>query len=121
MTLFLMEFTYSSGSWARMIRNKDDRQTAIGILMKAVGGELERIYWDVENGSAVVLAELPDTLVATAVRVAAIQTGAFTQSRIRELLTQSQLADMLLLAGDASKVYRAPGQAAIEDDEGLLG
>jgi uncharacterized protein with GYD domain len=104
-----------------MIRSRDDRETAIGTLMKAVGGELERIYWDVESGSAVVLAELPDALVATAVRVAAIQTGAFTQSRVHELLTQSQLSDILLLAGDASKVYRVPGQAVLEDDDGLLG
>jgi len=116
MNKFLIKARYSSGSWARMISRHDDRAAAVNSLMESYGGSLDAIYWDVESAAAYALAELPDSVTAAAVVTAMTRTGAFTGVEVHELLTQSQLRDALVLAGDASRVYKVPGYAAMSPD-----
>jgi uncharacterized protein with GYD domain len=114
MSRFMIKFTYSSGSWARMINVADDRSRAGRLLMESLGGSLERIDWDVENCAAYAVAELPDSVTAAAVLTATARTGAFIGVEAHELLTQEQMRDVLMLARDAAQVYEPPGSAAIE-------
>ena len=116
MLKFVMIFTYSSASWARMLKVPEDRASAVAALMEHFQGSLESIYWEVETGSSYVVADLPDSVSATAVIAAATKTGAFREVHVHEVLTQDQLRDMVALAQSADQVYRPPGQAAIERD-----
>jgi uncharacterized protein with GYD domain len=113
---FMVKFTYSSASWARMLKVPEDRASAVAALMEHLGGSLEAIYWEVETASAYVIADLPDSVSAAAVITAVTKTGAFTEVRVHEVLTQDQLRDMVALAQSTDEVYRPPGQAAIERD-----
>src|SRR5215467_9945180 len=116
MLKFVAKFTYSSASWARMLMIPDDRTAAVSMLLEHLDGKLESIYWDVETGSAHVIADLPDSVSAAAVITAAQRTGAFKEIHVQEVLTQDQLREMIALAKSAETVYRPPGQAAVERD-----
>lgn len=116
MLKFVMTFTYSSASWARMLKLPEDRAEAVGALLEHLHGSLESIYWDVESASAHVVADLPDSVSAAAASTAATKTGAFKDVRIREVLTKEQLRDMVALAQGTEDVYRPPGKGAIDRD-----
>jgi hypothetical protein len=49
---FVMIFTYSSASWARMLKVPEDRASAVAALMEHFQGSLESIYCEVETGSS---------------------------------------------------------------------
>ena len=116
MLKFVVIFTYSSASWARMLKAPEDRTSAVAALMEHLHGSLEAIYWEVETASAYVITDLPDSVSAAAVIAAATKTGAFKEIRVHEVLTQEQLRDMVGLAQSSDEVYRPPGQSAIERD-----
>jgi uncharacterized protein with GYD domain len=116
MATFVMSFSYTSGSWARMLRVADDRTAAVSALLEHLDGRLLGIYWGVETAQAYVIAELPDSVSATAAITAATETGAFKDVQVHEVLTQDQIHDVVALAKGAQGVYLAPGQAAIESD-----
>ena len=46
MRKYITIFTYSSGSWARMINSPGDRTTAVHQTTESLGGSLESIYWE---------------------------------------------------------------------------
>ena len=118
MSRFMIKFTYSSASWARMLKVADDRTRAGRVLMESLGGSLERIDWDVQNCAAYAVAELPDSVTAAAVLTATAKTGAFVAVEAHELLTQEQMHHVLVLARDAAQVYEPPGSAAVESSLG---
>jgi uncharacterized protein with GYD domain len=112
MLKFAMVFTYSSASWARMLKAPDDRASAVAALMEHLGGSLESIYWELETASAYVVADLPDSVSAAAVITATTRTGAFKDIHAHEVLTQDQLHDVVTLARGSANVYCPPGWAA---------
>ena len=114
MSRFMIKFTYSNASWARMINVTDDRTRAGRALMESLGGSLERIDWDVQNCAAYAVADLPDSVTAAVVLTATARTGAFIGVEAHELLTQEQMHHVLMLARDAALVYEPPGNAAVE-------
>ncbi|HEY7323231.1 MAG TPA: GYD domain-containing protein [Streptosporangiaceae bacterium] len=116
MLKFVATFTYSSASWARMLKVEEDRAAAVGALLEHFGGSLESIYWDVRTASAHITADLPDSVSATAVIIAAAKTGAFKDVNVHEVLSQDQLSDMIALTRSSEGVYLPPGAAAAEQD-----
>jgi uncharacterized protein with GYD domain len=116
MAKFMMFFNYSSGSWARMLKVADDRVAAVEALLEYLHGGLDAIYWGVETAQAVVIADLPDSVSATAAITAATETGAFKEVQVHEVLTQEQISDVVALARSAQGVFKPPGAAAIESD-----
>ena|SRR5215472_6990873 len=116
MLKFVMKFTYSNASWARMLKVPEDRAAAVSALLEHLQGKLESIYWDVETGSAFLIADIPDSVSAAAAITAATKTGAFKDVQVHEVLTPEQFRDMIALAQSTEGVYRPPGQSAIEGD-----
>jgi uncharacterized protein with GYD domain len=116
MLKFVMILNYSSASWARMLKVTEDRAAAVKALIEHFGGSLESIYWEVATASSHVIADLPDSVTATAVITAATKTGAFKDAQIHEVLTQDQLHEMVALARSSEDVYHPPGEAAIQRD-----
>jgi uncharacterized protein with GYD domain len=116
MLKFVATFAYSSGSWARMLQTGEDRTASVAALLEHFHGSLESIYWEVETASAHVIANLPDSISATAVIADVTRTGAFKEVRVHEVLTQAQLRDVVALARTSEGVYRAPGAEVVETD-----
>jgi hypothetical protein len=77
--------------------------------MESFAGSLETVYWDVESAAAYALADLPDSVTAKAVLTAMTKTGAFVSLYAHELLTEEQLSEVLVLAGDDANIYKVPG------------
>jgi uncharacterized protein with GYD domain len=112
MRKYITIFTYSSGSWARMINSPGDRTTVVQQTAESLGGSLENIYWELGTQDGYSILDLPDTVSAEALIAAMTKTGAFKSMEAHELLTQQQLIATLDLARDAAQVFEAPGQQA---------
>lgn len=104
--------SYSSASWARLMRCMDDRTAAASTFAESLGGSLECIYWEISTRSVYAIVDMPDSTTMAAATAAITQTGAFKTVDTHELLTQRQLCGVLELAGDVSKLYRPPGEPA---------
>jgi uncharacterized protein with GYD domain len=111
MPKYLCNFTYSSGSWARMIDKPEDRTKATQKVVEVLGGTLECIYWKMDSEDGLWIADFPDSIAASAVQSATFKTGAFKSVELIELLTVRQLLERLALARDATQVYQVPGQS----------
>ena len=94
------------------MRSVDDRTSIARTFAEALGGSLDCIYWEVSTRTSYALADLPDSATAAAAITVLAQTGAFKNVEAHELLTQRQLSDVLAVAGDVSKLYHVPGEAA---------
>jgi uncharacterized protein with GYD domain len=103
-------FTYSSETWAHMIKNPGDRTAAVRKLTNALGASVESIYWMFGPHDGIVIADAPDSLSAAALSVAVGSSGAFKHLETHELFGQEQLSQMLARAKDATEVYEPPGQ-----------
>jgi uncharacterized protein with GYD domain len=112
MRKYITIFTYSSGSWARMIDSPGDRTKAVQHMLESLGGALECIYWELGTHDGYFIVDLPDSVSAEALIAAMTKTGAFKCVEGHELLTQQQLIATLALARDAAQVYEVPGQQA---------
>jgi len=110
----MIKFSYSHGSWARMIKVTDDRTSAVRSLLESLEGSLEAMYWDMHDCASYVLADLPDVVSAVAVMTVAAKTGAFMTVEAHELLTEEQMHAALTLAKFAADAFHAPGSSAIE-------
>jgi uncharacterized protein with GYD domain len=109
MPKYMISMRYSPGSWARMIRSHGDRTKALRRMMEALGGSLDCVYWEFGTEDAVAVADLPDSICASALHAAVIKTGAFKKVETHELLTQEQLLESLDLARDTAEVFEVPG------------
>lgn len=110
MSKYITIFTYSSGSWARLINSPGDRTTATRRTFESLGGSLECLYWELGTNDGYAIGDLPDSVTAEALATAMTKTGAFKSMETHELLTQQQLGETLDLARDTAQVYHAPGQ-----------
>lgn len=115
MSKFMIKFTYSCGSWARMVNVADNRTTVVRTLVQSLGGSLESMYWDVQNGASYAIADLPDSVTAVAVMTSTSRTGAFAGVEALVLLTEDQMHDALTLAKDCAQVFDPPGSAIDPD------
>lgn len=108
---YINNFTYSSGSWARLASSPGDRRGAIQRVLEALGGSLESLYWVLgTNYDGVVIVELPDTVTAEALETVINKTGAVKKMDTHELLNEQQFRETLVLSRDVGPVYEVPGQ-----------
>lgn len=110
MAKYAIFFTYSSDTWARMIKSPGDRTAAVRQMADSMGGSLESIYWMFGTHDGIVIADVPDSISAAALSVAVGSAGAFKQLETHELFTQEQLSQTLSRAKDTAQAYQAPGQ-----------
>lgn len=111
---YLLTGRYSSGSWARLVNSSDDRTAAVRSLIESLGGSLDLMYWTANDVTVHAIAEFPDAVSAKAFVTTTFKSGAFTNVEARELLTQDQLRDTLMLARSADEFYQVPGIASVE-------
>jgi|HubBroStandDraft_6_1064221.scaffolds.fasta_scaffold1278466_1 uncharacterized protein with GYD domain len=110
MPKYLIHMSYSSASWARMIKNPGDRTTALSNIMESLGGSLDSIHWQLGAQDAVAIVDLPDSVTAAALTTVIVKTGAFKNVDSHELLTQEQLLEVLALARGSADVFEVPGE-----------
>ena len=110
MAKYVSFFTYTSDTWARMIKSPGDRTAAVRQLADSLGGSLESAYWMFGTHDGFVVVDAPDSVRAAALSVAVGSTGAFKNLDTHELLTQEQLSQVLSQSTAAVQAYLPPGR-----------
>ena len=107
MPLYLSRFSYTPETWARMIRNPDDRRKAAQSYIESVGGKLHGFWYAFGTYDGYNLWEAPDNVSMAAVALAITGGGALSSFETIVLLTVDETIDALRKAGQVQ--YRAPG------------
>ena len=106
MPKFLIEASYTAEGFKGLQRDKAaGRTTAVKNALKALDGQLECIYWCLGDRDAIAIAELPNTVAASAF-ASAISASGLVRTKTTALLTAEELDTAL-----AKNInYQAPGR-----------
>ena len=104
---YLVKFSYTPETWARLIENPEDRRGAAREYLKAVGGTLQGFWYAFGEYDAYLIAEVPDDTAMATVALAISAGGALSSFHTTPLL---DVADAVTAMRQAGKIqYRAPG------------
>jgi uncharacterized protein with GYD domain len=107
MPLYLSKFSYTSESWAKLIKEPEDRREAVGQLLEAAGGKLHGLWFAFGDHDGYALVEGPDNTTAASALLAVAGSGAFRSMSTTVLLTVEETLEALRRA--QSIAYRPPG------------
>jgi uncharacterized protein with GYD domain len=107
MALYLTKFSYTPETWARLIKNPEDRRKAATAYIESVGGSLHGFWYAFGNHDGYTLWEAPDNVSMAAVAVALGSGGAISGLETTVLLTVEETLEALGKAGEVK--YRPPG------------
>ena len=107
MPSYLTRFSYAPATWAKLIKNPEDRREAAQQYIEAVGGKLHGFWYAFGNHDAYILWEAPDNVSMAATAIAISAGGALSSLQTTVLLT---VEDTLAALHKASSIrYRPPG------------
>ena len=105
MAKFLWKASYTSDGVKGVLKEGGTgRQAAVEKVVEGLGGKVEAFYFALGEHDAYVIAELPDTVTATAVSLTVNASGAVALQTV-ELVTPEQVDE----ASKKSIDYRPPG------------
>jgi uncharacterized protein with GYD domain len=110
MPFYLMRFSYTPATWARLIKNPEDRRTAAKQYIESVGGKLHGFWYAFGDHDAYSLLEASDNVSMAATALAIGAGGALSSHQTIVLLTVEDTLAALKKA--ASIKYRPPGETA---------
>ena len=106
MPMYLTRFSYTPETWARMIKNPEDRRKAAQAYIESVGGTLHGFWYAFGEHDGINLWEAPDNVSMAAVALAIGSGGALSSIETTVLMTVEETMDAL---GRAQGVtYRPP-------------
>ena len=108
MPLYLTRFNYTPATWARLIRNPEDRRNAAREYVESVGGKLHGFWYAFGEHDGYNLWEAPDN-VSMASTVLAINAGGAMNS-IQTTVLMSVEETMAAMQKANQIKYRPPGQ-----------
>ncbi len=107
MPMYLTRFSYTPETWARLIKNPEDRRAAAQAYIESVGGRLHGFWYAFGEHDGYNLWEAPDDVSMAAVVVAIGAGGALSSFETTVLLTVEETLAALDKA--RSVQYRPPG------------
>ena len=107
MALYLSRFSYTAETWARLVRNPEDRRKAAESYIESVGGKLHGFWYAFGTHDGYNLWEAPDSVSMAAVALAISGGGALRSFETTVLLTVEETLQALKKAEQLR--YRAPG------------
>jgi uncharacterized protein with GYD domain len=107
MAFYLTRFSYTPETWARLMKNPEDRREAARTYIESVGGKLHGFWFAFGEYDAYNLWEAPDNVSMAAVAIAISGGGALSKFETTPLLTVEDTLDALRRA--ESIRYRPPG------------
>ena len=108
MPMYLTRFSYTPETWARLIRNPEDRRTAARQYIEAVGGKLHGFWYAFGTHDGYNLWEAPENVSMAATVIAIGAGGALKSCETTVLLTVDETLAALEKA--SSIAYRRPGE-----------
>lgn len=107
MPLYLTRFSYTPASWAKLIKNPEDRRVAARQYIDAVGGKLHGFWYALGDHDGYNLWEAPDNVSMAATSIAISAGGALSSLQTTALLTVEEAIAAMQKA--SSIAYRPPG------------
>ena len=107
MAMYLSRFSYTPETWARLVKNPEDRREAARTYIESVGGKLHGFWYAFGERDGVTLWEAPDNVSMSAVAIAIGSGGAVSNLETTVLVTVEETLDALRRAQDIQ--YRPPG------------
>ena len=107
MPLYLTRFSYTPATWAKLIKNPEDRRAAAKQYIEAVGGKLHGFWYAFGDHDGYNLWEAPDNVSMAATAIAISAGAALSSLQTTVLLTVEEAVAAMEKA--SSIRYRAPG------------
>jgi uncharacterized protein with GYD domain len=107
MPFYLTRFSYTPETWAKLVKNPEDRRTAATEYIESVGGKLHGFWYAFGEHDGYSLWEAPDNVAMAATAIAIGSGGALTSLQTTALLTVEETIAALEKAASIS--YRPPG------------
>jgi uncharacterized protein with GYD domain len=108
MSFYLTRFSYTPETWAKLVKNPEDRRTAATEYIESVGGKLHGFWYAFGEHDGYTLWEAPDNVAMAATAIAIGSGGALTSLQTTALLTVEETIAALEKAASIS--YRPPGE-----------
>ena len=109
MPLYLTRFSYTPETWAKLIKNPEDRREAAKQYIESVGGRLHGFWYAFGEHDGYNLWEAPDNVSMAATALAIGAGGALRSIQTIVLLS---VEDTLAALEQASSIrYRPPGES----------
>lgn len=108
MPMYLTRFSYTPETWARLVKNPEDRRAAAKQYIESVGGKLHGFWYAFGDRDGYNLWEAPDNVSMAAAAIAIGAGGALSSIQTTVLLTVDETVAALRKA--SSIRYRAPGE-----------
>ena len=105
---YLTRFSYTQETWARLMKNPEDRRVAARNYIESVGGKLHGFWYAFGEYDGYCLWEAPDNISMAAVGLAITGGGALSKFETTPLLTVEETLDALRRAQKIG--YRPPGK-----------
>ena len=106
MPLYLTRFSYTPETWAKLIKNPEDRREAAKQYIESVGGKLHGFWYAFGEHDGFTLWEAPDNVSMAAVALAISGGGAMSALETTVLLTVEETIEALRKAEEVK--YRPP-------------
>jgi uncharacterized protein with GYD domain len=108
MPVYLMRFSYTPETWARLIQNPEDRRDAARAYIEQVGGKLHGFWYGFGKYDGYAIYEAPDNASGAGVVLAIAAGGALASVETTVLLTVEETLEAL---GKSKEIrYRPPGE-----------
>ena len=90
MPFYLTRFGYTPATWAKLIRNPEDRRTAATQYVESVGGKLHGFWYAFGEHDAYTLWEAPDNVSMAATALAISAGGALSSFQTTVLIDRGR-------------------------------
>jgi uncharacterized protein with GYD domain len=108
MPVYLMRFSYTPETWARLIQNPEDRRDAARAYLEQVGGTLQGFWYGFGEYDGYAILEAPDNVSAAGAVLAIAAGGALSSVETTVLMTVEETLEALTMS--KSIAYRRPGE-----------
>ena len=106
MAHYLIQVSYNNQGISDLVKNPQDRSTAIRSVIEGMGGRIESFYFAFGDYDAVVIAELPDNASAAAFAMAVGAGGAMRRYKTTVLIPTDEAVEAMRKASTVG--YRPP-------------
>jgi len=106
--MYLTRFSYTHETWARLLKNPEDRRAAARQYIESVGGTLHGFWYAFGERDGYNLWEAPDNVSMAAVAIAIGSGGALSSIETTVLFSVEETLAALKQA--SSIAYRPPGK-----------
>ena len=108
MPMYLTRFSYTPETWAKLIKNPEDRRVAAKKYIESVGGKLHGFWYGFGDHDGYNLWEAPDNVSMAATALAISAGGAVSSFHTSVLMSVEETVAALQKA--ATIAYRRPGE-----------